>query len=411
MKKIFGIFASILLVLLCVSLTACGNKAEEGTVTRVEMFVNPDIEFMIDSNNKVIAVTALNDDGSVLISGEQFVGLDYEEAINNAMALAKSMGYLMKASTDNYVNEIKLSVSGATRYAKGVKENITSNIQTFLADNNINGTVKSLNAMTVEELRAEAVNTAMVTEDEAKEMDEKQLLKVISASRIETAELLTKEMREAYYRAKEHKISFVEREETLQAMEGLTGLYSTAYSLYSVALGIYSSALNALDEARYNYFVSPESDYQKALAELREKKAEILEDRNYLLTLNVNGEEYASVSLEITASEEEYDQMVDNLEQLGSNLNASLDQLIAKLRDAETALYDTYNKLPLPSDFNQTLKDKASELETKLNETKDKFFEEYEKNHKDDLDILIAQLAAEKQKILDSAKTNSNGLA
>ena len=411
MKKIFGIFASILLVLLCVSLTACGNKAEEGTVTRVEMSVNPDIEFMIDSNNKVIAVTALNDDGSVLISGEQFVGLDYEEAINNAMALAKSMGYLMKANTDNYVNEIKLSVSGATRYAKGVKENITSNIQTFLADNDISGTVKSLNAMTVEELRAEAVNTAMVTEDEAKEMDEKQLLKVISASRIETAELLTKEMREAYYRAKEHKISFVEREETLQAMEGLTGLYSTAYSLYSVALGIYSSALNALDEARYNYFVSPESDYQKALAELREKKAEILEDRNYLLTLNVNGEEYASVSLEITASEEEYDQMVDNLEQLGSNLNASLDQLVAKLRDAETALYDTYNKLPLPSDFNQTLKDKASELETKLNETKDKFFEEYEKDHKDDLDILIAQLAAEKQKILDSAKTNSNGLA
>lgn len=411
MKKLFEIFTSILLVLLCVSLTACGNKAEEGTVTRVEMSVNPDIEFMIDSNNKVIAVTALNDDGSVLISGEQFVGLDYEEAINNAMALAKSMGYLMKANTDNYVNEIKLSVSGATRYAKGVKENITSNIQTFLADNNINGTVKSLNAMTVEELRAEAVNTAMVTEDEAKEMDEKQLLKVISASRIETAELLTKEMREAYYRAKEHKISFVEREETLQAMEGLTGLYSTAYSLYSVALGIYSSALNALDEARYNYFVSPESDYQKALAELREKKAEILEDRNYLLTLNVNGEEYASVSLEITASEEEYDQMVDNLEQLGSNLNASLDQLVAKLRDAETTLYETYNKLPLPSDFNQTLKDKASELETKLNETKDKFFEEYEKNHKDDLDILIAQLAAEKQKILDSAKTNSNGLA
>ncbi len=411
MKKIFGIFASILLVLLCVSLTACGNKAEEGTVTRVEMSVNPDIEFMIDSNNKVIAVTALNDDGSVLISGEQFVGLDYEEAINNAMALAKSMGYLMKANTDNYVNEIKLSVSGATRYAKGVKENITSNIQTFLADNDINGTIKSLNAMTVEELRAEAVNTAMVTEDEAKEMDEKQLLKVISASRIETAELLTKEMREAYYRAKEHKISFVEREETLQAMEGLTGLYSTAYSLYSVALGIYSSALDALDEARYNYFVSPESDYQKALAELREKKAEILEDRNYLLTLNVNGEEYAAVSLEITASEEEYDQMVDNLEQLGSNLNASLDQLIAKLRDAETALYETYNKLPLPSDFNQTLKDKASELETKLNETKDKFFEEYEKNHKDDLDILIAQLAAEKQKILDSAKTSSNGVA
>ena len=408
MKKIFNISLLLIMAFACFFLTACSKDAEEGTVTRVEMFVNPDIEFMIDSNNKVIAVTALNDDGSVLISEETFVGLEYKDAINKAMTLAKTMGYLTKANVDNYVSEIKLSVSGTTRYAKDVKENITSNIKTFLDDNNISGTVKNINAMTVEELRAEAVNTAMVTEDEAKEMDEKQLLQVISASRIETAELLTKEMREAYYRAKEHRISFVEREETLQAMEGLTGLYATAFSLYSVALTVYSSALDALDEARYNYFVSPESDYQKALAELREKKAEILEDRNYLLTLNVNGEEYASVSLEITASEEEYDQMVANLERLGTELNTSLEQLVVKLREAETALYDTYNKLPLPSDFSQTLKDKASELETKLNETKDKFFEEYEKDHKDDLDILIAQLAAEKQKILNGAKVNSS---
>ena len=406
MRKIFGILLLMLVVLSCATLTACSKKPEDGTVTRVEIFVNPDVEFMVDSENKVVAVTALNDDGSVLISGEVFVGLDYKDAVEKYVSLAKSLGYLLEEEKNNVEAQINVSVSGATAYAKELKKNINSKIDKFLKDNKINASVKELKAMTVEELRKEAVNTSMVTEEEAAGMNEKQLLQVLSASRIETAELLTKEMRDAYYRAKEHKISFAEKEEVQNAMEGLTGAYQKAYSLYSTALLVYSSAIQALDDARYNYLVSPESEYQKALQELREQKTEIIKERTYTMSLNVDDEEYASATLKLKASEEDYDRMLANLEQIGTQANTTLENLITKLKSAETALNEVYKNLPLPADFEQILKDKAKENEAKLNALKDNFFEEFEQNHKSDLDALASKISEQKQKLLDNAKSN-----
>ena len=410
MKKVLGILACVLLVLTCFALTSCGKKAEEGTVTRIEMDINPSIEFMVDDKNKVIAVTALNDDGSILISNEVFIGLDYDAAITKAVTLAKTLGYLAETTVNNTVNDIKVSVSGATKYAENVKETVTSSISQFLEENNIKGSVTEIKSLTIEELRAEAVNTSMVTEEEAAGMNEKQLLQVIGASRIETAELLTKEMREAYYRAKEYKIEFAEKEEVANLMKDLTGVYATAYSLYAVALQAYSTALQALDQARYDYLVSPESQYQKTLVALREKKAEFIEDRNYTLSLDVNGEEYAAATLELKASEEEYDEMVNTLEQLGTTANEKLEQLISALKTAEQTLTDVYSRLPLPSDFEETVKSKAKETETQLNALKDSFFEEYEEAHKADFDAIEAQLKAQKEKMLENAKSSSGTL-
>ena len=153
MRKIFGILLLMLVVLSCATLTACSKEPEDGTVTRVEIFVNPDVEFMVDSENKVVAVTALNDDGSVLISGEVFVGLDYKDAVEKYVSLAKSLGYLLEEEKNNVEAQINVSVSGATAYAKELKKNINSKIDKFLKDNKINASVKELKAMTVEELR------------------------------------------------------------------------------------------------------------------------------------------------------------------------------------------------------------------------------------------------------------------
>ena len=217
-------------------------------------------------------------------------------------------------------------------------------------------------------------------------------------------------MREAYYRAKEYKIEFAEKEEVANLMKDLTGVYATAYSLYAVALQAYSTALQALDQARYDYLVSPESQYQKTLVALREKKAEFIEDRNYTLSLDVNGEEYAAATLELKASEEEYDEMVNTLEQLGTTVNERLEQLISALKTAEQTLTDVYSRLPLPSDFEETVKSKAKETETQLNALKDSFFEEYEEAHKADFDAIEAQLKAQKEKMLENAKSSSGTL-
>ena len=72
-KRIFSLALVILMVVSMLAFTSCNKaKPEEGTVTRMTVDINPSVEFMVDDQNKVVSVTALNDDGSILIAGEAF---------------------------------------------------------------------------------------------------------------------------------------------------------------------------------------------------------------------------------------------------------------------------------------------------------------------------------------------------
>ena len=72
------------------------KKPAEGTYTRMTVDINPSVEFMVDDQNKVVSVTALNDDGSILIAGEAFIGKTPEEATELVVQLATDAGYRVK---------------------------------------------------------------------------------------------------------------------------------------------------------------------------------------------------------------------------------------------------------------------------------------------------------------------------
>ena len=81
-KRLISIFLLCTLFLTAISFTSCANvRPEEGSITRMTVDINPSVEFMIDDQNKIVSVTALNDDGSILIVGEAFLGKTPEEAV------------------------------------------------------------------------------------------------------------------------------------------------------------------------------------------------------------------------------------------------------------------------------------------------------------------------------------------
>lgn len=88
------ILCFLLLAGIALPLSSCskGKKPPEGTYTRMTVDVNPSIEFMVDDENKVASVTALNDDGSILIAGEAFVGKTPEEATQLVIAACHRRG-------------------------------------------------------------------------------------------------------------------------------------------------------------------------------------------------------------------------------------------------------------------------------------------------------------------------------
>ena len=398
-KRFIGIFLLFAITLSAILFTSCSNaKPEEGSITRMTVDINPSVEFMIDDQNKIVSVTALNDDGSILIVGEAFVGKTPEEAVEMMVTLASDTGYLVQGNVEASENTVKISISGDSKYAEQLKKDITEKANDTLKSLDINGTVEKVEALKIDALRQMALSTSLYTEEEISTMDEDQLYKVISAGRIETALLLTEEMRSAYYSAKEYKISFAQREETERIIKELGGLYNLTHTAYKTALDVYSTAITELDNFRYEMLVSPESEYQKSLTKLREAKIELLKQKNYTASLDVNGEEYASATVTLQLSEENYNKMLAAYEKMGTDLNASLEALIAKLRQAETKLIELEDTL-FDENIEAKLQEKASEIEANLNAAKDGFFAEFESAHAEDIAAIEETLLAKKQQL------------
>ena len=402
MKKMTSLLLVCVMLFSMLTLTSCSSakKPEEGTVTRMTVDINPSVEFMIDDQGKVVSATALNDDGSILIVGEVFVGKTPEEAVDLMVTLAADTGYLVKGNVEADENQVKISVSGDTKYAKALMKTVSDKADEVLKKLDIEGAVAKAEALSDAALRQLALATALYSEEEIEAMDEKQLYNVLAQSRVETALLLTEDMRDAYYSAKEYKISFAESEATARVIEAMGGLYKLTHTAYKTALDLYSKAITDLDEFRYNMLVSPDSEYQKSLVKIREAKAEYLKQRNYTASLEVNGEAYAAATVTLQASEERYEKALAAYTALGDQLNASLENLIGLLRQSEEKLRELEATI-FDDNIKEKLQEKAYEIEENVNAAKDAFFAEFEKAHADDIEKIESELMAKKQQLKD----------
>ena len=175
-KRIIGICLLLTIVLSAFSFTSCSKaKPEESSVTRMTVDINPSVEFMIDDQNKIVSATALNDDGSILIAGEVFVGKTPEEAVEMMVTLASDTGYLVKGNVEASENTVKISVSGDSKYAEQLKKDIIEKANDTLKALDINGTVEKAEALKIDALRKMALSTSLYTEEEIAAMDEGRL--------------------------------------------------------------------------------------------------------------------------------------------------------------------------------------------------------------------------------------------
>lgn len=399
MKKLICLILSTIMLLSVFPLSACGDEETNAAMTRVTVDINPSIELMVDKDNKVVSATALNDDGSVLLVGEAVVGKTPEEATELIISLATDTGYLVKGNVEESENTVKISVSGDGKYAEKLYNKLSDKAQATLERLDIEGKVEKAEALKTEALRSLALKTSIYTEEELEKMTDEQLCAVIAEGRVETALMLTEEMRKAYFEAKSHEISFAESEATAKVIEGMGVAYRLVYGAYSAALDVYSGAIESLNTLRYETLVSPDSSYQKSLTALRNAKSDLLKARSYRASLEVNGEEYASASITLQASEQAYNNALTAYENLGAQLNASLEATISALKKGEQALRTIEEGFD--EQIENTLKQKATELETALNQKKDAFFAKFEEAHGDDLDKVESELLSYKQALKD----------
>lgn len=354
---------------------------------------------MVDKDNKVISVTALNDDAAVILQGEaSIVGKESDDAVKAIVSLATDTGYIVKGEVSADENTVKISVSGDTKWAKDLAKDAEKKVNQFFKDSGIAGTVEKVDALTSDALKALAEKNSTYTKEEIAEMNDEQVLKVIALGRVETAQLLSNDMREAYFKAKTHKISFAKSDATWKVIQQMNAGYAMLYAGYGAAIQAYGTAIQSLDDMRYSLLVDPESNYQKLLTQMREKKAEIIK-KKVEVTISV-GDVKVTAEADLSALEKAYDALYTQLENAGKQANDSLTSLISAMTKGQQALQAQYDKLP--SDITSALSDKAQELEDDLNKTKDAYFDAFEKAHADDIKAMNDALEQMKKDLIAS---------
>ena len=385
----------------CALLAGCGGEDSEAAA-RMQVDINPSVEFILDEDNKVLSVTALNDDGALIIAGEAFVGKTAEDAVELMVSISTEAGYLVKGDLSAGQDGITISITGDEEAAQKLYDDVKAGIDAFLEESGINAAVERGEALKLDALRA-LVQKAdpTLTDEEVESMTEEQLLNALKISRIETAQLLTEELREAYAAAKEYDFRFAERQATKDIISGLGSAYQTFLDGYAKALDSYRQAIQAVEQARYDYLVDAESDYQKKLAEVRAQKDKVLEQRKEVAELSEGAAKDAAEAA-LAAEEATLQTLEAALELAGDAANASFDLALSAMKTVENAL--TELEKTFPEEITTALTENAQKAQDAMNAAKDEAFAKFEEAHKEDIEKALADLQARKQALIDANK-------
>ena len=300
-------------------------NAEEQKVMNISL--NPQVEFVLDTDNTVISVNALNEEGNLIISAEAFEDIEgkpAEEAAKLFVEVSKETGYLVQGTLAAGDNQINISLSGDTEKAKVLYNEMKAEMTEYLASVDVTAKIDQTTAIT--EAKIKALLAECEPYLETAKMEYKELVEALAQSRKETAEFYSQELKNAYYEAKEMAMQMAELE-TLRSH--LNFLEQGAFDILTAA---YEMAVETIETTRMSLLVSEDSLYQRALAYFRELKTEYLKVRNEFSIGD------ASIVIEIT--EEELAEMKAKVEeaegkfmQAATDANETLDRLKLKVTE------------------------------------------------------------------------------
>ncbi len=335
MKKLIALLLTLTVVVGAIfAFVGCDLLAGAEQQTVMNVSLNPQVEFILDSDNKVVSVNALNEEGNMIISAEVFVGLTAEEATQLFIKIADETGFLVEANANIANNDISISISGNTARAAELFNSVKAKVDEYLTAENITVAINQATAITRDQLQALVAQCAPYLEEaELKAMQHAELVKALAESRKETAEMYSQELKNAYYEA---KASALEQAKLEVLKEKVSGLAQAGLEL---AFNSYTSATASLEEARMAYLVSADSDYQQALASLRAKKIEYLKFREEVATM-----EPSNVTTLVTTQLSVLESTVATAEEVLLSLGETANAMLDSFKTMAATAYETVIK-------------------------------------------------------------------
>lgn len=145
-RSIAAVAACLALLLGCMGLLS-HNRANRVTAV-VELDVNPSIQLSINHEERVLSVTAGNEDALRVLNGMDLTGVQLDVAVNALIGSLLRCGYISELA-----NSILISVEGGES-AAALQQRLSDEIDALLAGFGVNGSVLSQTLSTDEQIAA-----------------------------------------------------------------------------------------------------------------------------------------------------------------------------------------------------------------------------------------------------------------
>ena len=322
------VVAALLLVIIAFMMAGCSKEPDpKERVMNLEL--NPEVEFILDTQNKVVSVSAKNDEGNFIIAQANFVGLTAEEATNKFLEVSKDAGFIVEADFADNELEISISSDDGNKLYDKIKKSATN----YLKDLNLNITIDLGDAITKDDLR-ELVQECMkeYSFNDLAQKSEAELIALLETSREQTKNLNTQELKDMYYDLRANQIELAKFEALKAQLEG-----NPEFALISTALETAVNQLQSASDSIKNYYVTnfldADSTYQKAMKQFVAKKQELLQAK---LDGALTEGQYNTLNQQLEAIETQIEYAEDSVETLIDSAQSTIQTAISTINNLVT---------------------------------------------------------------------------
>ncbi len=271
-KKIISLVVVFaLLITSSVMLFACGSKKEAKVMN---LGINPEIELVLDKNNNVISVNALNDEGNYIVANVKFEGLSVNDAVEKFIQVNKENGFVSVNAT---TNELKISISGDS--ADSLYKKVKKTADKYFEEINISANVSFKGKLDKNYLESQVKDCMReLSNSEISKMSEEELINLLKQSRDETKELFTQELKDLYYQSRAEEV-LTAKINKLKELASSNPLFSASLDELNNALDELKTKTTEFRQKMQDNYLNNSSEYQEKMNDFIAKKKELLKAR------------------------------------------------------------------------------------------------------------------------------------
>lgn len=407
-RRMFKIIFPCVLLLICVitGIALISIKSPTTTpkpVAVVQMNVNPSISFVLDDENTVVSVYGENDEGKMIITDVEIIGLKLELAIEKILTIENETGYLISGNIETEKNTITFNIeSDDESIIDGLEDKINDYVTSTCEKLNIKENVQFIKNKTKEQLVKRAMELdPTLTLEQANAKTSEELILYISGCQLEKIDIPTEDLEQLYDNFKLQQINLVEKEETKKFIDSLDSTYQSIIKNYDELYNNLISAQQQMNDKYVSLFISETSTYQQCLRKCQEQKLEVLKLENEISNMEDSPNKIL-LQQTLKAKNMALDAQIKTLEITKKATEQGL-QLVNEAFNYVLVQMDEF-KASLPEEIKTKMEKNLENLEDTINETKENMIVEFENKYKSTIENAYNNAKNYKQQLIESMK-------